>query len=85
MEHVRKTLKDELDIGTALDDRKKLGELLVKLSLRICTVLVAMLFIASALGIQFFSPATGQPIPIEITDVEVPSEVAQAARGQVKA
>jgi len=85
VEHVRKTLKDELDIGTALDDRKKLGELLVKLSLRICTVLVAMLFIASALGIQFFSPATGQPIPIEITDVEVPSEVAQAARGQVKA
>ena len=44
-----------------------------------------MLFIASALGIQSFSPVTAQPFPIEITDVEIPGEVAQAARGQVKA
>jgi hypothetical protein len=44
-----------------------------------------MLFIASALGIQSFSPVTAQPIPIEVTNVEVPNEVAQAARGQVKA
>ena len=57
----------------------------MKLSLRICTLLVTLLFIASALGIQSFSPVTAQPFPIEITNLDVPSELAQAARGQLKA
>ncbi|MFX0167973.1 MAG: hypothetical protein ACFE89_01340 [Candidatus Hodarchaeota archaeon] len=57
----------------------------MKLSLRICSLLITILFIASVLGIQNASPVAAQPIPIQITDVEVPSEVAQAARGQVKA
>lgn len=37
------------------------------------------------MGVQIFSPVSAQPIPIQVTDVEVPTEAPQAFRGQVKA
>ncbi len=56
----------------------------MKLSLRICTLLIAVLFITSVVGLQGVSPVAADP-DIQITDVQVPNEVSQAAIGQVQA
>ncbi len=56
----------------------------MKLSLRICTLLIATLFIASILGLPAYTPVAAQP-NIQITDVQVPYEIPQASSGQVQA
>ncbi len=56
----------------------------MKLSVRICTLLIAVLFLTTIVGLQSFTPIRADP-NIQITDVQVPSEVAQAGRGQVLA
>jgi len=45
---------------------------------------MAVLFIASVVGLQNPTPVAADPV-IQITDVQVPDEVPQAARGQVQA
>lgn len=56
----------------------------MKLSLRVCTLLIAVLFITSFIGLQNYTPITAE-IDVQITDVQVPNEVAQASTGQVQA
>jgi hypothetical protein len=46
--------------------------------------LIAALFFTTIVGLQSFTPVGADP-DIQITDVQVPSEVAQAERGQVQA
>lgn len=57
----------------------------MKLSLRLCMLLITILVVAPILGNQSQSMAITQPIPIQITDVMVPNEVAQGETGQVQA
>ncbi len=56
----------------------------MKLSVRICTLLIAVLFLTTIVGLQNFTPIRADP-DIQVTDVQVPSEVVQAYRGQVQA
>jgi hypothetical protein len=56
----------------------------VKLSLRVCTLLIAVLFITSLVGLQNYTPVAAET-DVQITDVQVPNEVAQASTGQVQA
>ncbi|MFX1576377.1 MAG: hypothetical protein ACFFCF_04315 [Promethearchaeota archaeon] len=56
----------------------------MKLSLRVCTLLIAVLFITSFVGLQNYTPIAAET-DVQITDVQVPNEVAQGSTGQVQA
>ena len=51
----------------------------------ICVLLIAVFLLTPVISFTTVSPVNAQQNPIEITDVVVPDEVAQAAHGQVQA
>jgi len=62
------------------------GELFVRLSVGACAVLIALLLVVCTIGPSGGVQATtAQSQPVEITNVNVPGEVAQASRGNVTA
>jgi hypothetical protein len=62
------------------------GELLVRFPVRACALLITLLLVVSTIGLTGGARAVSSlSQPIEVTDIRVPTEVAQATRGQVSA
>jgi len=62
------------------------GELFVRFPVRACALLVALLLVVSTVGLTGGARAvSSRAQPIEVADIQVPNEVAQATRGQVSA
>ena len=62
------------------------GELFVRFPIRACALLITLLLVVSTVGLTGGARAVSSHAqPIEVTDIQVPKEVAQATRGQVSA
>lgn len=58
----------------------------MRFPIRACTLLITLLLVVSTVGLTGGARAVGSHAqPIEVTDIQVPKEVAQATRGQVSA
>jgi len=62
------------------------GELFVRFPVRACALLITLLLVVSTIGLTGGARAVNSHFqPIEVTDISVPTQVAQATRGQVSA